>query len=280
MTTIAIFGASGKMGTRISQKLRKEAGYRILHLESGEAGMARLKERGIKPTSEQEATSQADVVILAIPDFLIGNVASRIVPRLQSGAMVICLDPAAPCGGQLPDRMDISYFVTHPCHPPLINDESDPRARRDFFGGIARQNIVCALMQGPEEAYEKGERIARAMFTPVMNAHRITVEQMAILEPAMSETVVLTCMTVIREALEEAVNRGVPVAAARDFLFGHMNVDVGILFGFLDTQVSDGAKMAVKRAKQSIFQPDWKKVFEPDRVMGEVKAIISGITEK
>ena len=48
---------------------------------------------------------------------------------------------------------------------------------------------------------------------------------------------------------------------------------MGILFGFLDAEVSAGAKLAVERAKKSIFQPDWKKVFEPENVMQEVKAI-------
>ena len=122
--------------------------------------------------------------------------------------MVICLDPAAPYGGELPERPDISYFVTHPCHPPIVNDEVEPEARRDMFGGRAKQHIVCALMQGPEGDYERGARIAQRMFAPVMQAHRVTVEQMAILEPALAETVVLTCMVVIREAVDEAIRRG------------------------------------------------------------------------
>ena len=37
----------------------------------------------------------------------------------------------------LPERADLTYFVTHPCHPPLFNDETDPAAKRDFFGGVA-----------------------------------------------------------------------------------------------------------------------------------------------
>ena len=36
------------------------------------------------------------------------------------------LDPAAPHGGELPVRPDVSYFVCHPCHPPIVNDETDP----------------------------------------------------------------------------------------------------------------------------------------------------------
>ncbi len=74
----------------------------------------------------------------------------------------MCLDPAAPHGGELPEREDISYFVVHPCHPPVVNDETDPETRRDFFGGTkAKQNLVCALMQGPEEDYAQGEAMSR-----------------------------------------------------------------------------------------------------------------------
>ncbi len=279
MTTIALFGAAGKMGTRISNKLRHAAQYHTLYVEANEAAQTVLLKRGLEPSLPEEAARQADVVVLAVPDKLIGKVAGAIVPMLKSGTMVICLDPAAPHGGELPQRADITYFITHPCHPPVVNDEVDPEARMDFFGGIkAKQHAVAALMQGPEEDYARGEEIVRAMFAPIMNVYRVTVEQMAILEPALSETVVLTCMFVIREAIDEAVRHGVPAQAARDFVLGHMNVNIGILFGYIDAQVSDGAKMAVERARSSIFQPDWKKVFEPENVYREVKAITQGIT--
>jgi ketol-acid reductoisomerase len=281
MITIALFGAAGKMGTRISNNLKDAPEYRMLYVEPDETGQARMCERGLTPTPQEEAVGKADVVILAIPDIYIGSVAAEIVPALKSGAMVICLDPAAPHGGELPPREDISYFITHPCHPPLVNDETDPEARRDFFGGTkAKQNIVCALMQGPESDYARGEAIARKMFAPVMRAHRVTVQQMAILEPAMAETVTLTCMMIIREAMDEAIKRGVPPEAARDFMMGHMNVFVGILFGYVDAQVSDGARLAAERAKQRFFSPDWKKVFEPENVLQEVKSITQGTALK
>jgi hypothetical protein len=277
MTTIALFGAAGKIGARISNRLRHAAEFITLYVEAGEAGLARLAAAGLPATSKEEACARADVVILAVPDTVLGAVAHDVVPRLRSGALVICLDPAAPHGGELPPRDDIAYFVVHPCHPPIVNDEVDPAARRDFWGGIAaKQHIVCALMQGAESDYQLGERIARVMFAPVMNAYRVTVEQMAILEPAMSETVILTCMVVMKEAIEEAVRRGVPAEAAREFALGHMNVNVGILFGYLDAQFSDGAKLAVARAMDQLLRPDWKKVFEPENVLAQVKAITQG----
>jgi hypothetical protein len=274
MTTIAVFGAGGKMGLRCAEKLRDRSDFHLLCVEVSERGVERLRRLGLSATSQEEAARAADVVILAVPDALLGHIAQSIVPQLRTGAMLICLDPAAPFGGELPERDDITYFITHPCHPPLINDETDPDARRDFFGGVkAKQHIVCALMQGPESDYQRGVEIARIIFGPVMNAHRVTVEQMAILEPALSETVVITCLTVIREAIDEAVRAGVPKEAAMDFAFGHMNVAVGVLFGLSGGVFSDGALLAVERGKRLLFQPDWKKVFEIENVMKEVKAI-------
>ena len=250
MTTIALYGAAGKMGSRISRRLRENGEFTTLYVESGEAGVQRLRERGDEPTPPAEAACEADVLILAIPDKLIGKVAKAIVPLMKPGAMLMLLDPAAPHGGELPERVDITIFVCHPCHPPIVNDETDPEARMDFFGAIkAKQHVVAALMQGPEEDYARGEAVVRAIFSPVMNVYRVTVEQMAILEPALSETVVLTCMVVITEAIEEAVSHGVPPQAARDFILGHMNVNVGILFKYIDAELSDGAKLAVSRAK-------------------------------
>jgi len=272
-TTVALFGAAGKMGTRISEKLRHAPEYRTLYVEAADAGRERLRERGLTATPAEEAVRAADVAVLAVPDTLIRTVAAKAVPALRSGAMLVCLDPAAPHSGELPDRADIVYFVTHPCHPPVINEESTPEGRADCFGGVAHQHVVAALMQGPEDDYARGEALARRMFAPVMNVHRVTVEQMALLEPALAETTTLTFMFAMREALDEVVRRGVPAEAARDFLLGHLHVDIGILFGFIQAQVSDGAKLAARRGMERLLRPDWKQVFEPEEVMKEVRSI-------
>lgn len=266
------------MGTRISLRLGQSQNYHTLYVESGQAGIDKLKERGVEITPPEIAARSADVVILAVPDRILGKVAAQVVPLMKPGAMLICLDPAAPHGGELPNRPDITYFITHPCHPPVVNDETDPVARMDFFGAVkAKQHVVCALMQGPESDFAVGEAVIRTIFAPVMRVHRVTVEQMAILEPALSESVVLTCMVVITEAIQEAVKAGVPEEAARDFVLGHMNVNIGILFGYIDAQLSDGAKMAVARARSLLFQPDWKDIFKPEAVLREVKAITQGV---
>ena len=272
---IAVFGAGGKMGCRTIDNLRKTS-WELLPVEIGATGVANLRARGLEPVPAKEALA-ADAVILAVPDRALGSVAREVVPALRQGTLVITLDPAAAHAGELPSRRDVAYFVTHPCHPPLFGDETDPEARKDFFGGIrARQAIVCALMQGSEADYARGEEIARTMFAPVTRAHRITVEQMAILEPAMAETVTACCCTVIRESLDEAVRRGVPPDAARDFMMGHVQIPLAIVFGQIGSSFSDGAKLIIEHGKRYLFRPDWKKVFEPESIREQVQAIVRG----
>ncbi|HLI35537.1 MAG TPA: phosphogluconate dehydrogenase C-terminal domain-containing protein [Terriglobia bacterium] len=274
MTTMALLGAGGKMGRRISDNLKK-TDYRVRHVEISERGRAALAERGISTVPVDQALEGAEAVILALPDNRIGAITHEIEPLLKPGTMLIALDIAAPLAGVLPKRDDLIYFVTHPCHPSIFGFERDPEAQRDFFGGIrARQNIVCSLVQGPENAYALGEAIARAIYAPVERAHRCTAEQMAILEPALSETVLGTCLTIIREALDEAVRRGVPQQAARDFLMGHLKIELAIVLEMMEGAVfSDGALKAIEQAKQSLFKPDWKKVFEPDAIMQSIRQI-------
>jgi hypothetical protein len=276
MTTIALMGAGGKIGCRITDKL-KDSAYRVNYVEVSESGIANLRRRGLSPTPQENALSEADAVILAVPDRLIEGISAGIVPRLRPGAMVVCLDPAAPCAGRVKMRDDLCYVAAHPCHPPVFSDETDPEAQRDFFGGVkAKQNVVCALIRGTDEDYARGEALVRVIFAPVMKVHRVTVEQMAILEPALSETTSQTCLQVVREALDEAIRLGVPAEAARDFLLGHIKIQLAIFFNEVDVQFSDGAKKAMDRARSQIIQPDWKKVFEPENIHDCLDAITKG----
>ena len=157
----------------------------------------------------------------------------------------------------------------------MFNDETDLEAKRDYFGGLkVKQAIVCALMRGPEERYALAEDVARRMYAPVARAHRATVDQMAILEPAPSETVCATCLTVIREATDEAIRLGVDKQAAFDFILGHLNVELASLFDQLPgVRMSDAANRAVDRAKSVIFAPDWKSVFERDAIAQSIHEI-------
>ena len=276
MTKVAIIGAGGKMGYRVSANL-KDSPYDVSHVEVSEAGRERLKELDISCVDVDAALADADFVILTIPDNMIQKVTHQLVDKFKQGATLIALDAAAPFAGHLPDRGDLTIFVAHPCHPPIFNDETDLEAKRDHFGGLkAKQAIVCALMRGDEKNYAVAEDVAKRMYAPVMRSHRATVDQMAMLEPALSETVCATCLTVIREATDEAIKRGVPEQAAKDFILGHLNVELAILFDQLPgVRMSDAANKAVDEAKKKIFAPDWRKVFDREEIAKNIQAITS-----
>lgn len=275
MKKVTLVGAGGKMGMRITNNLFDAEAYEMTYLEVSEKGIDWLKEKGLIVSDPEEVIPQTDFVILAVPDVLVKKIANEIVPRMKAGAMAICLDPAAPLAGALPERRDVSYFATHPSHPSVFNWEPEEKDHYDYFGGIAaRQTIVCALINGPEEDYEKGEELAKNMYKPVTKSHRITLEQMGILEPALSETFSAALITVMKEAVDLVVAKGVPKEAAYDFFLGHVNIELALLFGQLPGgQFSDAAKKAIELGKPLIFKESWKEIFEWDHVMKQIKAI-------
>ena len=276
-STITLIGAGGKMGCRIIDHLKEHPAYSLRCVEHGDRGLAQLSRRGLSPVSVEDAVSDADVMILALPDRVLGGVAHELVPKVKPGCLVVTLDPAAAHAGELPARPDISYFVSHPCHPSVFDHFETEAERNDFFGGTtARQPIVCALMQGPESDYVRGEQLARDFYAPVTRSHRITVAQMALLEPAMSETVGIALIRTLREALEEVVARGVPREAAEDFLYGHIKVPLGIAFERVNFPFSDGAKLIAEYGQDVLLSRDWKQVFEPESVLAQCRAITTG----
>lgn len=276
MKKIALLGAGGKMGVRLSTNLTK-SDYRVAHVEVSEEGRKRLKEvTGLDCVDQKTALADADIVVLAVPDRLIGKIAHQIIDDVPAGAALIVLDAAAPYAGEMPTRDDVTYFVTHPCHPPIFGFETDPEAQRDHFGGVAaKQGIVCALIQGPEAHYALCEDVARTIYAPVARSHRCTLENIAVLEPALSETVGATLCLAMRDALEEAVKRGVPREAAMDFMLGHIQIELAIAFGiFKEGKFSDGALHAIEKAKPQIFKDGWlQQIFDLQAVMASVKDI-------
>lgn len=275
MTKVALLGAGGKMGVRLATNLAR-TDFDVAHVEVSPAGQARLKaETGLDCVPQEAALAGAEVVILAVPDTVIGTVAGAVVPQLSPGTMVVVLDAAAPFAGHLPERADITYFVTHPCHPPIWNDEDTPEGRADHFGGVAaKQGVVNALMQGPREHYALGDSIARAIYAPVARSHEVTVKQMAMLEPGLSETVCASLLAVMREALDECVARsGVSHECARDFLLGHMNILGAVLFNEREGAFSDACNKAIEFGKPMLMRDDWKRVFDWDEVEASIHRI-------
>lgn len=277
MTRIALLGAGGKMGVRLAQNL-KPTRFEIDHVEVSEAGRQRLRDAvGVEAVSEAaQALGEADVVLMAVPDRLIGKIAHGFVDKLKPGAAVIVLDAAAPYAGEMPECADVTYFCTHPCHPHILEVQESRAAQEDYFGGIAApQGIVCALIQGPEEHYALCEEIAKIIYAPVARSHRCSLENIAVLEPALSETVAATMSLALREATDRAVRMGVPEAAAHDFILGHLKIELAIAFGiFPEGKFSDGALMAIDKARSVIFKEDWlDRVFSLEAVKTSVKEI-------
>ena len=271
MKKIALVGAGGKMGMRLSRNL-KDSPFEMKYVEISEAGIEKLTELGVQISDGAQVVPEADVVILAVPDVALAKVSATIIPQMKKDAILMTLDPAVARAGRLFLRDDISYFIAHPSHPSVFNWEPTPEAQADFFGGtLAKQTIVCALMQGPDSDYELGELVAKTMYAPVSKAFKITMEQMALLEPALVETLSSSCLDLVREGMEEIIARGVPADAARAFLLGHINIQLAVLFKELPNAVfSDAANKALQRGRSILFKDDWKQIFEPENVLQQV----------
>lgn len=272
---ITLVGAGGKMGYRLSNNLKQHPVYNTSYLEVSEAGLLRMGEIGVSPSKAEDCVPLADVVIFAVPDVAMGTVTSQYIPLMKSSAIAMFLDPAAPLAGHLPERADISYFASHPCHPSVFNWEPVQDDHYDYFGGIAaKQSIVCALIHGPREHYAIGEDVAKVIYGPVTKSIEVTIEQMGILEPALSETFCGALITVMKEGADVAIEKGVPKEAVFEFLMGHINIELALLFGQLPGgRFSDAAIKAIEIGKGKIFKDNWKEIFEPESVREQIKAI-------
>ena len=271
---IALVGAGGKMGCRLTDNFLKHPEYKVSYLEISEPCIDKLRQRGVSVTPQAEAIPQADVVILAVPDVAIGKISDELIPQMKAGALVMTLDPAAPLDGVIYKRDDLGYVIAHPCHPSIFNWEPTEDAFRDFYGGVtAKQSIVVALMHGSEDHYMLGEKISQDMYAPIDKTHRITLEQMAMLEPAMVETLAQTCMEVVKEGYDRIVQLGVPEPAARDFVLGHLRIQIAVLFREVNGTFSDAAYKISKRAKPLLFRENWQKIFEMNDIREQVRDI-------
>jgi hypothetical protein len=262
-------------GAQVSRRLIDAGSYEVLCVESG-AGVERLRERGIDAVPLAEAGQRADAAILAVPDEVIGPVAREVVPALKSGSMAVVLDAAAAYADPgLVDRDDVGFVIVHPNHPSLFSAQLTPEGRRDYAGGAVGvpQDALCCLAHGAEEHYATGEALARDMFAPVDEVHRVTLEQFIVLEPTLTETTVAMLLTTVKEAMDEAIARGVPEKVARSFMYGHVGIELAIIFGELDAKFSTSAYLAIDEGREMILRPEWKQVFEPEQVRRIAEAI-------
>ncbi|NWF85046.1 MAG: hypothetical protein HXY18_14605 [Bryobacteraceae bacterium] len=270
MKSVAIIGAGGKMGARAVDKLSAANRWRLLLCESDPSKAAALA-----TTPLDEAMQSADHVVMAVPDALIGRISRDLVPRMKQGGTLIMLDAAAAYVGQLASRPGVTQMIAHPCHPPFFTVQPTPEAQADYFGGVAAQDIIVSLIEGDEACFTEGIEVCKDMFGPVNRALRVTPEQFAFLEPAMSEILVAAAACWMKDALEETVARGVPRDAAEAFIAGHAQIAMAIAFGAEKAPFSDAAKLAVQWGTQQYISPAWRKAFDRE-VLEEAIAFMLG----
>ena len=266
IATIAVIGAGGKMGMRVSNNLVR-TDHRVLYVENSPAGQQRTLDAGRELTEAADAVAQADIVVLAVPDLALGAVTADLVPQMRSGGIVLTLDPAAAYAGLLTTREDVVQAVAHPCHPSIFLQRTTPEEYADTFGGIAAPQDAVAAVESDDPAVQAiVEATVRAIYAPVVDVHWVTVKQLAQLEPTLVETVACMIGALLKEALDEAVSTmGVPEAAARSMLLGHTQVALANgLRG--DNPFSDACLIAMDYGRESIVKEDWKKIFRDDEL--------------
>ena len=131
---IALVGAGGKMGSRISPNLKK-FGYDFVGCEKDEQGLEALRAKGLTALPTEQGVREADVVVFAIPDAAIPKLSQLYVPLMKSGATAIILDPAAARMNKVTTRDDCAFIVVHPCHPSLYVQRDTQEEKDDLFGG-------------------------------------------------------------------------------------------------------------------------------------------------
>jgi D-apionate oxidoisomerase len=272
--TIAVIGAGGKMGMRVSSNLQ-HSNHTVRYCENSPAGQQRTLDAGRTITDTPTAVAEADVVILAVPDVALAPVSGEVVPQLKSASIVLTLDPAAAYANLLYQRDDVEYAVAHPCHPSVFLQRKTEAELNDTFGGIAAaQDVVAALESGNEEKIRIAEEVIRLMYAPVVDVHWVTVKQLAYLEPTLVEVVACMVGDMLNDALQETVHTvGVPEPAARAMLFGH--IQVALANGLRgDNPFSDACLIAMDYGREKIIKENWKSIFNDDELDHVLKQML------
>jgi D-apionate oxidoisomerase len=272
--TIAVIGAGGKMGMRVSNNLQ-HGNHTVYYSENSPAGQQRTLDAGRTLTDTPTAVAEADVVILAVPDIALAPVSAEVVPQLKSGSIVLTLDPAAAYANLLYQRDDVEYAVAHPCHPSVFLQRKTEAELNDTFGGIAAaQDVVAALESGNEDKIRIADEVIRLMYAPVIDVHWVTVKQLAYLEPTLVEVVACMVGDLLNDALQEAVHTvGVPERAARAMLFGH--IQVALANGLRgDNPFSDACLIAMDYGREKIIKENWKSIFNDDELDHVLKQML------
>jgi D-apionate oxidoisomerase len=260
--TVTVLGAGGKMGMRVSNNLERSP-HRVFYSENHPAAMERVRATGRELSDPSGAVAQSDVIVMAVPDILLGQVSESIVPQTKPGAVLLTLDPAALYAGLIAHRDDLYFAVAHPCHPSVFLQRKNSEEWADTFGGIAApQDVVAALESDDQPVRDRTEAVIRAIYSPVIDVHWVTVKQLTVLEPTVTETI--TCMVsgLLKDVLKEAVETArIPEQAVRAMLFGH--VQIALANSLLGSNAfSDAAMIAMAYGREKVIKDSWKEIFD------------------
>lgn len=276
LKTITVIGAGGKMGMRISANLQHSA-YQVFYCENSPQAQQQVTAQGRELSDAASVVPLSDVVILAVPDIVLDKVSQSVVPQMQSGAVLLTLDPAAAYANLIAQRDDIEYAVAHPCHPSVFLARYTKEEHADAFGGVAAvQHVAAAWESGSAEQKAELSKVISVMYGPVDQVHWVTVTQLAYLEPTLVETVACMVGAFMKEALDETVKHsGVPEEAAKAMLYGHIQIALAVAFRATNP-FSDACMIAMEYGREKIIKPDWKQIFdqqELDKVIARMLKI-------
>lgn len=262
MKTITVIGAGGKMGMRISANLQ-HSDYQVFYCENSPQAQQQISAQGREISDAASVVPLSDVVILAVPDIVLGKVSETVVPQMKPGAVLLTLDPAAAYANLIAQRDDIEYAVAHPCHPSVFLQRYTKEEHEDAFGGVAAiQHIAAAWEKGSDAQKAELSKVISVMYGPVDQVHWVTVTQLAYLEPTLVETVACMVGAFMKEALDETVKHsGVPEEAAKAMLYGHIQIALAVAFRATNP-FSDACMIAMEYGREKIVKPDWKQIFD------------------
>lgn len=262
LKTITVIGAGGKMGMRISANLQK-SDYQVFYCESAPQAQAQVTAQGRELSAAESVVPVSDVVILAVPDIVLGKVSEIVVPQMKTGGILLTLDPAAAYANLIAQRDGIEYAVAHPCHPSVFLERYTKEEHADAFGGVAAiQHIAASYETGSDAQKAELSKVVSVMYGPVEEVHWVTVKQLAYLEPTLVETVACMVGAFMKEALDETVKHsGVPEAAAKAMLYGHIQIALAVAFRATNP-FSDACMIAMEYGREKIVKPDWKQIFD------------------
>ncbi len=263
--TIAVVGAAGKMGTRVSNNLDLTEAT-IYYCEASAAGQAAIRELGREVSDISAVAADCDVVILAVPDIALGAVSQQVVPLMKPGSVLLTLDPAAAYAGLVARRDDVALACAHPCHPSVFLERAADQWN-DTFGGIsAPQEVVAAIENADEGQQARTDQVIRAQYAPVVDVHWVTIKQLAQLEPTLVETIGCMIGQFLKDALDHAVNEvGIPEPAVKAIFFGHIYIALtNALRG--SNPFSDACLLAMDYGRKAIIKPDWTRVWSDEEL--------------